>query len=257
MAASDEAPRPRSPNSSAVQGLGDMRSVAVPLVLCLSLFGPGCALLQDATRDLCVSFSEPLEEMRERSRNRQWAEAAWQQVCATEGTADHSDDFATGFKDGYAEYLFRGGDGEPPMTPPLHYRHFSYQTPDGYAAISDWFAGYRHGTAAAKASGAREWITGPSSLRAGTDVPQLNGQQEIAPVPPSPSKVALPPTGPSAAPQSPDLIQPVGWRIAPATADLFNPVRVEPRVMVPAPAAPTNAAGGGVSPTVWGISKKP
>ena len=63
-------------------------------------------------------------------------------------------DHAEGFKDGFAEYLFRGGDGESNLVAPLHYRQIKYQSPEGYAAIQDWFSGYRHGASAARASGA-------------------------------------------------------------------------------------------------------
>ncbi len=140
----------------------------------LSLLGvsllPGCALLEDAGRNICVSLAAPIERHREWSRNYGWAELAWGQVCA-QGGGPYSEDYAAGFKDGFAEYLFRGGDGEPPLVAPLRYRRASYQTPQGYAAIGDWFAGYRQGAAAARASGAREWITGPSSLRAGVGAP--------------------------------------------------------------------------------------
>src|SRR5205807_2557372 len=76
--------------------------------------------------------------------------------------SEHSEDYAQGFKDGYAEYLYRGGDGEPPLLPPKRYRHVRYQTPQGYMAAEDWFAGYRHGAAVAHHTGARRWITGPT-----------------------------------------------------------------------------------------------
>ncbi|MBI1830580.1 MAG: hypothetical protein HYR84_03910, partial [Planctomycetes bacterium] len=139
------------------------------LAVALSLAGlgilcSGCALVQDARRNLCVSVCSPFEAHREQARNRRWAEAAWQQLACSEHFCKKSDDYARGFKDGYVEYVFRGGDGEPPLVAPLRYRHMRYQTADGYAAIEDWFAGYRHGAALARETGARRWVTGPSSL---------------------------------------------------------------------------------------------
>src|SRR5207253_2989079 len=145
-------PRRRRPNA--------MRRALALALFGLSTFGSGCALIEDASRNACVSILTPVEKRREWSRNYQWAEAAWEQVG---GPGTHSDDYAAGFKDGFAEYLFRGGDGEPPLVAPLRYRRYRYQTAEGYATINDWFAGYRHGAAAARSSGAREWITGPSS----------------------------------------------------------------------------------------------
>src|SRR5262249_47332458 len=105
---------------------------------------PGCALVEDGCRNVCVALSTPIELHRENARNRQWAEATWQQVYAS-GPWPRTEDYACGFKDGYAEYLFRGGDGEPPLVAPLRYRSVRYQTPAGYQAAEEWFAGYRHG----------------------------------------------------------------------------------------------------------------
>jgi hypothetical protein len=146
-----------------------MRHALGLALMILSITSSGCALVQDSCRNVCVSLKTPLEEHREKARNRQWAEAAWQQVACTRNLSGvgrgFSEDYANGFKDGFAEYLFRGGDGEPPLVAPLRYRDTRYQTEQGYHAVQDWFAGYRHGAAMARDSGARRWITGPSSLQ--------------------------------------------------------------------------------------------
>jgi hypothetical protein len=136
-------------------------------VLALSLFGlsmlcPGCALTQDAFRNLKVAVCTPIEAHQELARNRLWAETAWAKASPNCGTRGDSEDYAQGFKDGYAEYLYRGGDGEPPLLAPKRYRHVQYQTPQGYLAVEEWFAGYRHGSAVARDTGARRWITGPT-----------------------------------------------------------------------------------------------
>jgi hypothetical protein len=137
--------------------------------LALSLFGlnmlcSGCALFEDANRNLLGAVTTPIETHKEIARNRRWADTAWQKTCVDSGPRQFSSDYAQGFKDGYAEHLFRGGDGEPPLLAPLHYRHLRYQTPQGYVAVEDWFAGYRHGAAVAHDTGARRWITGPTGL---------------------------------------------------------------------------------------------
>ena len=137
--------------------------LAVPL-LALCTLCSGCALIDDASRNFCVALKTPIEQHREIARNKEWAEQAWGAECARPG-ADHSSaDYADGFKAGFAEYLYRGGDGQPPLVAPLRYRRVEYQTSEGYQAIQDWFAGYRRGAAVARDSGARRWITGPSSL---------------------------------------------------------------------------------------------
>ena len=130
----------------------------------LSLVCSGCALIEDANRNLLVALTTPIETHKEIARNKRWAETAWQKICMNSGPRQFSRDYAHGFRDGYADYLFRGGDGEPPLLAPLHYRHLRYQTPQGYLAVEDWFAGYRHGAAVAHDTGARRWITGPTGL---------------------------------------------------------------------------------------------
>jgi hypothetical protein len=155
-----------------------MRSgYALPL-LAVAICGPGCALVEDGCRNIALGIARPIEEHREWDRNRKWADEAWLQVCMTEGVWNRSEDYVAGFKDGFAELLFRGGDGEPPLVAPIRYRKLDYQTSQGYMAVEDWFRGYRHGAAVARTSGARRWVTGPSSLQVSGDV------HPTGPVPP-------------------------------------------------------------------------
>jgi hypothetical protein len=133
-------------------------------LLGLSIPCSGCALVEDSCRNLCQAVCRPFETHMEVSRNRLWAENAWGHACSSNGQMGFSEDYAQGFKDGYAEYLYRGGDCEPPLLPPKHYRRVQYQTPEGYQAVENWFAGYRHGAMTARDTGARRWITGPTGL---------------------------------------------------------------------------------------------
>jgi hypothetical protein len=146
-----------------------MRPSCALWLLGLSMAGSGCALVEDSSRNLFVAVSTPIEVHREKARNEKWAEAAWQTAVMRDGPQTHTEHYARGFKDGFAEYLFRGGDGEPPLVAPLRYRQIGYQNPQGYQDIQDWFAGYRHGATAARDSGARKWITSPSGLQ--TELP--------------------------------------------------------------------------------------
>jgi hypothetical protein len=127
----------------------------------LSLFSAGCTLIDNGARVLCTSVEDSVDDALERVRNRKWANEAWEQVTNSDPHQAFSADYAYGFKDGFAEYLFRGRDGEVPPLPPAKYRKFCYQTPEGYQAIEDWFAGYRHGVAVARDRGYRRYITGP------------------------------------------------------------------------------------------------
>lgn len=137
---------------------------AIALALCgWTMLCSGCALIHDGGRNLCHAVCAPLQTHRENARNRRWADQAWRQYSCN-GPRKHSDDFERGFKEGYVEYLYRGGDGEPPLVAPARYRHFRYQSPDGFLAIEQWFAGYRQGSALARDTGMRNFITGPSGL---------------------------------------------------------------------------------------------
>jgi hypothetical protein len=131
------------------------------------LVSPGCTLAWNAKEVLTSRVRQHLEDCAERRRNRAWAESAWEQVRAADPNESYTEDHARGFKAGFAAYLYKGGSGEPPPLPPPEYRSVRYQTPQGYRAIENWFAGYRHGAAVARESGYREWVTGPSALRSG------------------------------------------------------------------------------------------
>jgi hypothetical protein len=162
-------------------------------VLLAVLGGPGCGLCQTATRVVVNRVRQSLQDCAELCRDRKWANEAWQKACAPEAGHSFSDDYARGFKDGFQEYVCRGGNGEPPPLPPPDYRALRYQTPEGYHAIEDWFAGYRHGAAAAREGGYRNWVTGPSSLR--PPAPEL--APAVAAPPPA---LAAPAAGACAAP---------------------------------------------------------
>src|SRR5689334_10166549 len=153
-----------------------MRPGVALVWITLTAVGSGCAFMEDGTRNLVLCAKKPIEIHHEKARNREWAEQAWLGVSRN---ANYSPDYAQGFKDGFAEYLFRGGDGEISLAPPLHYRNIRYQTAEGYAAIQDWFSGYRHGTLVARDSGARQWITGPSALRSAANNPITFGPSPV------------------------------------------------------------------------------
>ena len=159
----------------------------------LLVLGPGCTLCHDAASLAVFKVRESMEDFSESVRNRKWAEGAWEDLQGANPDVAFSEDYAQGFKDGFAHYLFRGGNGEPPPLPPRHYRKLSYQTPQGYQAIEDWFAGFRHGASMARQNGYRQWITGPSPLRCPEPAPALPAVAP-SPVAPEPSSRETLPT---------------------------------------------------------------
>lgn len=188
-------------------------------LVAVSLLGSGCALVHDATSMMVHEMHGSVADIREMHRDRGWAEAAWERTRVTcPPSQASSNDYADGFQEGFAHFVFRGGNGEPPPLAPRRYRNLDRQTPCGFAAMEDWFAGFRHGATVARDGGFRRWVTGPSSLNSlGSVVPAGAGESiewasAIAPIQmvpaPSPSAAALPsapPNPPQAAAKQPLL----------------------------------------------------
>jgi hypothetical protein len=201
-----------------------LRQLLAMGVAALSLLGGGCTLLKDGACLTSYRIKEAVDDCAESVRNRKWAEQAWKNVRRSCPQVCYSDDYAEGFRDGFSEYLYRGGNGEPPPLPPKHYRCVSYQTPEGYKSIEEWFAGYRHGATAAREGGYRQYVTGPSAVRVpppiGAPVEVGPVQETLPPVDVGPAQETLPPVDvprePSAAPPTlppPSEIPPTHARI--------------------------------------------
>jgi hypothetical protein len=131
------------------------------VLLALSVLNSGCTLICDGIRTVCTCVEDVVDDCRECRRDRQLADEVWRNTCGGKGC--YSADYVHGFKDGFVDYLYRGGNCEVPPLPPAKYRKFRYQTPDGYQAILDWFEGYRQGATAARETNYRRWITGPAA----------------------------------------------------------------------------------------------
>jgi hypothetical protein len=119
----------------------------------------GCSVWQQARRTLIsepAAFSWKWDRSRSLKAYRRWADEAW--MAERGGCPDVAGDadYALGFRDGFVDYIYAGGDGEPPPVPPRQYWNVALRGPDGKAAASQWFAGYRHGANVARSSGYRE-----------------------------------------------------------------------------------------------------
>lgn len=206
-----------------------VRRLTILLLLAFCLASTGCALVSDATHVAGQRTFESIRECLERQRNCHWAEEVWQKEAAQQ---NYSADYAKGFKAGFAEHLYRGGNGEPPVLPPEHYRALKYQTPEGQGLVFDWFAGYRHGATIAQQSGFRQLVTGPANFGAiGTHAPPPDFHQDALPheivvpreVLPTPREKPLPP-GPNS-------------KVPPLAQDIVPVAKVE-RVVVTEKARP-------------------
>ncbi len=145
----------------------------------LGAVAPACSPLANTARTLVVEplqYCRELDSKKDWKRNRELAEAAWERVCVEGDGAGFSADYADGFVEGYATYLYEGGNGLPPAVPPRRYWDHRYESPAGERAVEDWFAGYRHGAGNARASGLREYFVVHASA------PALTGRELEQPI---------------------------------------------------------------------------
>jgi hypothetical protein len=201
-----------------------MRARAVFWAVGLSLLVAGCSTIGPGIDTLAYRIKASINDCQEKSRNRRWADDTWKRIANSSPTP-FSEDYAAGFRDGFSCYLYTGWPDVPPL-PPRHYRAVKYQTPAGYRAIEDWFAGYRFGVSVAQRDGYREWITGPSSLR-----------------PPGPPG---PPPGPGCPP--PELVKATPARPVPVKAP---EIAVAARQVSPAPLRAPSAQRVAAPPVEW------
>lgn len=135
------------------------------LAVAAALFpGSGCLLLTGARNLLVEPIAGYTLECLEAKRNEALAVAAWKSVMQEHPGVEFSVHYAEGFRQGFVDYLNAGGTGAPPPVPPRKYWGVRYETPEGHAAMQDWFAGFRHGAALAAQSGYREFIVLPTAI---------------------------------------------------------------------------------------------
>ena len=103
---------------------------------------------------------------RERSTEvyEQWAERVWGEESANCPEMAAERDYYLGFRDGFVDFIWAGGNGEPPPVPPRHLWNVMLRSPDGKRRADLWFDGYRHGARVARFGGYREMGTIRTSL---------------------------------------------------------------------------------------------
>jgi hypothetical protein len=126
----------------------------------LCLGAPGCSFLEKVTHgafchDYVVETEEcPIQQSEDcLMSNRHHPEAVTSWTAYREKhPAVYSDDFAWGFKRGFAASLDGAGSTQSPPQPPQYYCQVKYETPQGYRAIEDWYSGYEQGVMAARST---------------------------------------------------------------------------------------------------------
>ena len=87
---------------------------------------------------------------------RLWAEEAWLYSCNEMG---QSDMYYRGFVDGFVDYVFAGGAGNPPVVPPCFFWRQSAKPLD--SDLDEWNNGFRHGAHVAMEGGYRDQVVVP------------------------------------------------------------------------------------------------
>lgn len=149
----------------------------VALVVTVSF--SGCALTHETGRVFRLAkrtvqieprFYEYIKSDRVAQREaRLLAEQAWGEIAHAVPNA--SPDYENGFTEGFADYLYRGGSGEPPLVPPRGYWSLRFLNPQGKMVVEEWFAGFRHGAENCKTRGIRDMWVVPTSFVPEPDPP--------------------------------------------------------------------------------------
>ncbi|HEY3391618.1 MAG TPA: hypothetical protein VGK58_02845 [Lacipirellulaceae bacterium] len=95
---------------------------------------------------------------------RQWADVALAEEAGRCPDLFGEPDYVMGFRDGFVDFVYLGGTGEPPPVPPRQFWNVMLRSPEGKVRASLWFDGYRHGAAVARDGGYRELGRVHSSL---------------------------------------------------------------------------------------------
>jgi hypothetical protein len=151
----------------------------------------GCSPLANVARALVIEpieYCRGLDNCADLKQGYALASGAWNEFRATCPDVAFSESFEKGFKDGFADYLYAGGTGNPPPVPPRCYWKHKYETPEGHKFIDDWFAGFRAGASSAQASGMRRFVTIPAS----TALPRKMSRMDSTPVTEPSKQEALP-----------------------------------------------------------------
>jgi hypothetical protein len=134
-------------------------------LLCLVAL-PGCTVCQNLRRTMCRepgAYSWKRDRARSLALYQEWANEAWARECNALG-GPATPEYRAGFTDGFVDYVYAGGNGEPPPIPPREFWNADMRSPQGRQLANEWFAGYRHGAQTAQVGGYRDSVTMSTSL---------------------------------------------------------------------------------------------
>jgi|GEM_PF-5093849 len=134
-----------------------MKSLRIPLSVALTTttFLTGCGLFSDTRRNLAHEAHMTRDDYFVKKQHYRLAEDSLREFNHSGPGYALSEDFHCGYLEGYVDYLDKGGNGEPELTPPKGYRVETYYTPEVRAALENYYAGFRAGSRTAQASNVR------------------------------------------------------------------------------------------------------
>src|SRR6056297_703024 len=148
----------------------------------------GCTVINGVSQSL--QNTECIDDFVISYRNSAIAAKTWHEQKHCFSNQKHIKHFEAGFRSGY-EDVASGSDGCTPAIAPREYWGWRYQSPEGQAKVSAWFAGYPHGAKAAEMEGLGSWseirtmlpahetmppaVIGPEGLPHGTAPTPLEG----------------------------------------------------------------------------------
>src|SRR3954469_9221088 len=199
---------PTAESTGSPRPAGRWRMCRGSVVGCYALIVLSCFFSSGCCRLLGLSYRTTIFEPRlyntygDSSRSlalyTQWADQAWLEEGLPCLSGAAQPDYEDGFHDGFIDYVYAGGTGEPPPVPPRMYWNVLLRSETGKERVHQWFDGFRHGARVAREGGYREMSVVPSSVvgaarnappnMASPDVPANNA----APA----SAVPIPPPGP-------------------------------------------------------------
>ncbi len=133
---------------------GRRKAAIVAALTLLTISTAGCSVVHNGY--MAFSRSGTWNDTVVVLRNRSNSAKSWHRRKHNFCNEKHSQDFCNGYRAGY-EAMCSGSDGCTPAFPPSNYWGWEYQSGEGQARTSAWFAGYPQGVRAAEEEGAANW----------------------------------------------------------------------------------------------------
>lgn len=167
-------------------------------ILLLFVLQPGCSFAYYGAKNLIEAPIDARDRQLTRCRFDCMADDAWKKAVEDDPPLAYAYHYGAGFRRGFADYLEADGTGQPPAAPPWEYRTAAFETPQGQRDVEDWFAGFRHGAAVARAGGYRDAavivpIALPPAYSSPRPAPRQPPSAAPAPAVPPPDLELLPP----------------------------------------------------------------